>query len=149
MKMKIPYKNLHHTIEMMGKQIEESIPYAQKFVPRDCDAKELFWILRNNVKYVNDPDGIELLQSMPSMFEDNYHGIPGAGDCDCFTITAIACCLVSNIPCRIVVVGNNPSAPSHVYAEVMDNGKWIPFDLVNAYYGETKNYAYKTYIDVY
>lgn len=149
MRIKIPYKNIGHTIEMMGKQIEESLDYAYDFTPINTTPKELFWILRQNTTYKNDPPGVELLQSMPSMFQDNYHGISGAGDCDCFTIAAVACCKAAGIPCRIVIVGNNPTAPSHVYAEVMDQGKWIPFDLVNPYYGETKNYEYKKIINVY
>ena len=149
MRMKIPYKNIGHTIDMMGKQIENSLDYAETFVPRNTTPKELFWILRQNTTYHNDPKGVELLQSMPSMFEDNYWGIPGAGDGDCFTISAIACCKVANIPCRIVIVGNSPVAPSHVYAEVLDDGKWTPFDLVNPYYGQTKSYKHKKIINVY
>lgn len=149
MKTKIPYKNIAHTIKMMGKQIEESIDYAYDFCGADCTPKELFWILRQNTTYKNDPPGVELLQTMPSLFDDNYWGIPGAGDCDCFTITAVACCKALDIPCRIVIVGNSAAAPSHVYAEVLDNGKWTPFDLVNPYYGQTKPYAYKKIINVY
>ena len=149
MKMKIPYKNIGHTIDMMGRQIEESLDFAEDFVPANCTPKELFWILRQNTTYRNDPPGVELLQSMPSMFEDNYWGIPGAGDCDCFTITAVACCVAAGIPCRIVIVGNSSAAPSHVYCEVLDEGKWVPFDLVNPYYGETKNYTNKKIINVY
>ena len=149
MRMKIPYKNIGHTIQMMGKQIEQSLDYASDFTPSNTTPKELFWILRQNTTYKNDPRGVELLQSMPSMFEDNYHGTPGAGDCDCFTIAAVACCKAAGIACRIVIVGNNPTAPSHVYAEVLDDGQWTPFDLVNPYYGETKDYAYKKIINVY
>jgi hypothetical protein len=149
MKIKIPYKNIRHTISMMQKQIEESLDYAEDFTPRDTTPKELFWIMRQNLTYKNDPPGVELLQSFPSMMEDNYHGTPGAGDCDCFTIAAVACCKAAGIPCRIVIVGNSPAAPSHVYCEVADGGEWVPFDLVNPWYGHTKKYAYKKIIDVY
>lgn len=149
MKMKIPYKDIGHTIEMMGRQIEDSLGYAAGFAPGEPDPKHLFFILKQNLVYHNDPEGIELLQSFPSMMENNYWGIPGAGDCDCFTIAAVACCIENGIPVRIVIVGNSPAAPSHVYCEVLDQGKWIPFDLVNSQYGETRSYAYKKYIDVY
>jgi len=149
MQMKIPYKDIGHTIEMMGRQIEDSIDYAYDFVPGNTTPKELFWILRQNTTYKNDPPGVELLQSFPSMMDDNYWGIPGAGDCDCFTIAAIACCKAADIPCRIVIVGNSPSAPSHVYAEVLDDGQWTPFDLVNPWYGHTKEYNYMKRINVY
>ena len=53
MKMKIPYKNIGHTIEMMGKQIEESLDYASDFTPIDTTPKELFWILREKKKLNN------------------------------------------------------------------------------------------------
>ena len=149
MRMKVPYRSLGHTIKMMQKQIEESLEYAHDFIPRNTTAKELFFILRQNTTYKHDPPGVELLQSFPSMMQDNYHGIPGAGDCDCFTIAAIACCVEAGIPCRIVIVGNSKAAPTHVYAEVLDQGKWMPFDLVNPYYGHTKKYKYKHIINVY
>ena len=144
----MPYRNISHTIEMMGRQIEESLDYARDWTPVQTNPKELFWIMRQNLTYKNDPKGIELLQSMPSMMDDNYHGVPGAGDCDCFTIAAIACCKAADIPCRIVIVGNSAAAPSHVYAEVLDDGVWTPFDLVNPWYGQTKEYAYKKIINV-
>jgi len=149
MRTRIPYKNIKHTVSMMQRQISESLDYAAGFVPRDTDPKELFWILRQNTVYKNDPPGVELLQSMHSLFEDNYWGIPGAGDCDCFTITATACAVVSEIPTRIILVGNSPSAPSHVYNEVLDRNKWRPFDLVNEYYEQTRPYKYKKVIQVF
>ena len=78
---------------------------------------------------------------------NNFYGIPGAGDCDCFTIAAVACCKVENIPVRIVVVGNTKT-PTHVYCEVLDNGKYVAFDLVNEFYGQTKKYRYLSRIKV-
>lgn len=146
---KLPYKNLAHTIKMMQRQIDHSLDYASGFIPANTNARELFWILRQNTVYKNDPPGVELLQSMPSLFEDNYWGIAGAGDCDCFTITATACAVVAEIPARIILVGNSAQAPSHVYNELYDGGKWVPFDLVNPYYGLTKPYTHKKIISVF
>lgn len=142
------YKNIGHTLQMLGVQVRESLDYAEEFVPMDTSAKELFWILRQNVVYVNDPPGVELLQSMPSLFEDNYHGIPGAGDCDCFTITGTACAIVAEIPTRIILVGDQSSAPTHIYNEVWENGQWKAFDLVNPFYDQTKKYKYKRIIEI-
>ena len=150
MKMKVPYKNIGHTVEMMGKQIEDSLDYATSFAPGESNPRHLFHILKQNLTYHNDPPGVELLQSFPSMMENNYWGIPGAGDCDCFTIAAEACCIENDIPVRIVIVGNSADAPSHVYAEVLDpNQGWTPFDLVNPFYGQTKDYTYEKRISVY
>jgi hypothetical protein len=48
----------------------------------------------------------------------------------------------------LVVVGQTKTAPTHVYVEVMDGGKWVPFDLVNTFYGEVKKYRYISTINV-
>ncbi len=149
MRIKIPYQNIGHTIEMLQKQIENSLDFAHEFAPGEHDPKHLFHLLKNNTTYKNDPPGVELLQSFPSLINDNYWGIPGAGDCDCFTIAAVACCVENDIPVRIVIVGNSSIAPSHIYCEVIYKGKWTAFDLVNNYFGETKKYKYEKIINVY
>jgi hypothetical protein len=145
---KVKYRDLHHTMQGMCRQISDSLDYAATFVPRGTTPRQLFWLLKQHTVYKNDPPGVELLQSMPSMMENNYWGIPGAGDCDCFSITTAACCKVLGIPCRLVLVGQSPKAPSHVYCEVKDGDKWVPFDLVNTFYGETKNYRYLSVINL-
>ena len=145
---KVKYVDLNHTLRAMGRQIQDSLDYAAEFVPAGTTPSQLFWLLKQHTVYKNDPPGTELLQSMPSLMENNFWGIPGAGDCDCFSITAAACCYVLNIPCRLVVVGNSPKAPSHVYCEVKDKGSWVPFDLVNTFYGETKKYKYISCVNI-
>lgn len=132
----------------MAFQVKQSLEFADNWLPQVLEGPaELFWILKNNTVYVSDPPGVELLQSMPSLFEDNYWGIPGAGDCDCFTIATIASCAVRNIPARMVLVGNG-AQPSHVYCEVKDNGTWVPFDLVAPRYGITKDYNRKQLLGI-
>jgi len=132
----------------MGRQIEDSLDYASGFVMAGTTPSALFSMLKTLTTYKNDPPGVELLQSMPSLFMNNFWGKSGAGDCDCFSITTVACCKVLNIPCRLVLVGNSPKAPSHVYVEVKDKGGWVPFDLVNTFYGETKKYRYISTINI-
>ncbi len=145
---KVKYVDLNHTIKAMGRQIEDSLDYASGFVPAGTSPSALFSMLKTLTTYKNDPPGVELLQSMPSLFMNNFWGKSGAGDCDCFSITVVACCKVLNIPCRLVLVGNSPKAPSHVYVEVKDKGGWVPFDLVNTFYGETKKYRYISTINI-
>lgn len=148
MRYKKPYQNIRHTMREFGRQVAASIPYAEQWMPVGLTPRQMFHILKQNTVYKNDPPGVELLQSMPSLMEDNYWGIPGAGDCDCFTIAAVACAVANDIPVRIVIVGNHSDGPSHVYCEMKDNGSWVPFDLVNAFYGETKAYGHKKIISV-
>lgn len=143
---KYKYRSLADTIDKMYLQASRSLNYAERFIPSNIRTpKELFTILKHNTTYQSDPVGIELLQSMPSLFEDNYHGYnkSGQGDCDCLSITTLACCAVLGIPCRLVLVGNSKDMPTHVYCEVMDKGKFVAFDLVAPMYGVTKKYRYR------
>jgi hypothetical protein len=142
MQLKERYTNLARTLEAMQIQIEDSLEYARYFTPKGSTPSSLFWLMKQHTVYRHDPPGVELLQSMPTMMENNYWGVRGAGDCDCFTIAAVACCAVEKIPVRICLVGNTKNSPTHVYAEVKDRGKWVPFDLVAPFYGETKKYRY-------
>ena len=148
MQLKEKYTTLQRTLDCMQLQIDESLSFARNFVPRGETPRSLFALLKAHTTYRHDPPGVELLQSMPTLMHNNFYGIPGAGDCDCFTITTVACCKVENIPVRIVIVGNTEKNPTHVYAEVMDRGRWVAFDLVNDFYGETKKYRYLSRIKV-
>lgn len=140
---KMPYRDLQHTIQMMGKQVAEGVDYADKYLPYNTTPLEIWTILKQNTTYKNDPPGVELLQSMPSLLDDNYWGIPGAGDCDCFTIAALTCAAARGIPARAVIVGNSKNAPTHVYAQLWDGSRWIDFDLVSSVYGVTKPYKFR------
>lgn len=148
MRTKYVYKSLGDTLKQMSAQIAESVSYADHFVPKSTTPQEIWYILKDNLVYKNDPPGIELLQSFPSLMEDNYWGTPGMGDCDCFTIAACACAVARGIPVRCVIVGNDRQAPSHIYCQMFWEGKWIDFDLVNSDYGYTKPYKYKQILNV-
>lgn len=79
---------------------------------------------------------------MQTLFEDNYWGISGAGDCDCFSITYAACMNVVNIPCKFVLAGRQPNQWVHVYCVIFWRGTWWPVDLTNPEFGTERNYKY-------
>lgn len=131
----------------MREQARRSVPFARRFLPRGkMTPAELFDYLKSETVYINDPEGIELLQSMPTLFsEKNIHGIYGAGDCDCFTLASLACFKAKRFTnYRIVLVGRSKSAPVHIYSEL--NGK--PFDLTNNTYGAERNYPFKQVLPI-
>ncbi len=101
-------------------QVRESLPQAAKDYPAGAinSAEELWDALRPRVHYVNDPHGLELFQSYQTLFYNNWHGKPGAGDCDCFTLATAAVATVSNLPFQIVLAGRTKTAPVHIYTEV-------------------------------
>lgn len=131
---------------MMAVQVRDSIDFANDFLPARTTSLEIWSILKDNLIYKNDPPGIELLQSFPSLMNDNYWGIPGAGDCDCMTIAALSCAKARKIPARAVIVGNSSQAPTHIYCQLFDGVQFIDFDLVSSHYGTTKAYKNKQII---
>jgi hypothetical protein len=148
MQKRFNYKSLKHTLLQLKKQVEDSLPHVGKYVPSDIETpEELFYFLRENVKYKKDPKGIELLQTVQTlMSKNNYHGKPGAGDCDCFTILVLA----SNIhldfgPQQVALVGKSKISPSHIYSLVYDEekNKMCAMDLTNPYYCMERSYPYK------
>lgn len=147
MKYKILYPGLDRVLLALKAQAKESVPFARSFLPDgEMSPGEIFNFLKGEVMYMNDPDGIELLQSTKTLFtEQNIHNIYGAGDCDCFTITALACLYAKGYrDIGIYLVGRSPSSPVHIYAAVYS----IPFDLTNDRLGQERNYPYKQHLQV-
>ena len=96
------------------------------------NVEQIFNHLKSHFVYKEDPKGIELLQSMPSLFQDNYWGIAGAGDCDCATITSCAVLLVNGYKTGFSLYGNGKQ-PTHIASDVFVKkyGRVysMPFDL--------------------
>lgn len=150
MELKKPYKDIHETMKYIKLQIIDSVPFACMTVPQFRKPSELFYWLKNRTRYKNDPEGTELLQSMQTMFRNNWHGESGLGDCDCFTITAIASMIANQWHgLSIILVGREKSHPVHIYASIKWNGKTEIFDLTNPRYNfERKSYKYKQVLPV-
>lgn len=145
MKRKTKYKDLNDTLRGFKIQVEDSIDFAENFLPHlEMTPREIFKYLRKQVVYVNDPPGVELIQSMPTMFSYlNPHNIWGAGDCDCFSVAASACLLVCGHPVDIALVGRNPDNAVHIYCMTGIYGPVVAFDLTNQRYGQERYYPYK------
>lgn len=145
------YVNLQHTLKAIKRQVEDSLPFIEKYIPNDIrDPQELFYFLRDKVVYRKDPKGVELLQTVQSLIDDNWHGIPGAGDCDCFTILSLAAFQYLGFePSQVALVGRKKSGPSHIYTLVYDPSKkkMCAFDLTNPYYCMERKYKYRQILD--
>jgi hypothetical protein len=130
---KMPYPGLSQSLKYLKIQILDSLPFANQFVPKFNDPKALFYWLKAHTTYINDPTGIELFQTMPRMFGiNNFHGIKGAGDCDCFTIATIAAALSQNWnDLGIVLVGRSPLNAVHIYTYIIFDGQKYYLDLTN------------------
>ena len=72
-------------------QIKDSLKFADTFLPGHIQTPAaLFTLLKNNIVFVNDGPN-EILQSMQTLMDEskNVWHVAGAGDCDCFVITAV------------------------------------------------------------
>ena len=147
LKFKQPYTSLEHTLIMLREQARRSVSFAEQFLPAGrMKPAELFDFLKGETVYINDPAGTELLQSMPTLFsENNVHGIYGAGDCDCFTLTSLACFKAKGYKdFQIVLVGRDKAAPVHIYSML----EGTPFDLTNSTLGAERSYPYRQILPV-
>jgi len=137
-----PYKDINDTMKHIKIQIVDSLPYAEncpKFsTPADC-----FYWLKDKVVYKNDPKGTELLQSLPTLLENNYHNISGAGDCDCFTIAIVSLLIANEFKnIKICLVGRSRNMPVHIYCVVYVKGKRNVLDLTNKKPNQERPYSY-------
>lgn len=145
MKRRTKYVDINDTLKGFKIQVEDSLDFASDYLPSlDMTPREIYRLLKKEVVYINDPPGVELIQSMSTLFSfNNPHNIYGAGDCDCFSVAASACLLVCGHPVDIALVGRNPENAVHIYCMTGIYSPVVPFDLTNQRYGQERKYAYK------
>lgn len=147
--IRVPYTDINATMKGIRIQVIDSLDYCVNEIPKFRDPEQMFQVLKSMVTYKNDPPGVELLQSVPTLFEENYHGIRGAGDCDCFSILVLACCVANGWnDQRIILAGRNKIAPVHIWTQVKFNGKWYDMDLTQPLFNTTRNYKFIQSLDV-
>lgn len=137
---KLYYDNLTTTLKYLKIQVIDSIEFAAENCPNfEDNPKGLFTWLKGWVRYQNDPKGVELLQTMQTLWANN-----GRGDCDCFVITTLAClCVCGFKDIEVVLVGRTPLNAVHIYTQVTYAGKTYILDLTNRYFDHERKYPYK------
>jgi len=143
MELRVPYQDINQTLKGIHRQVCDSLEYCVNNMPVYKDPVSMFYGLKPLVKYQNDPPGVELLQTVPTLFENNYHGIPGAGDCDCLSILVLSMCIANGWnKQRIVLCGRNKRAPVHIFTQVFYKGKWITLDLTRPLVNSHRPYKF-------
>lgn len=136
-------------MNLLREQVIDSYQCAYDVCPRFAHPKDLFTWLKSRVKYTDDPPGNELIQSMQTLFFDNKHGRPGAGDCDCFTVSALACMMVQGWENpRIYLTSRTRKFAQHIYAGVKFRGREYIFDLTNPRFDTERQYPYKQKLEL-
>lgn len=150
MKHVMQYPNLQEALLFFKAQVLDSVKYCFDNTPKFDTPEELFNYLKIRTTYKNDPKGRELFQSSQTLFDNNYHGIVGAGDCDCFTLTCLACCIANDwYKIGIVLAGRSSIKPSHIYQYIDWKGTRYYMDLTNKIFNQTRYYPYTQEINFY
>ena len=138
---KIPYPGLKKTLKYLVQTALLAVPYCAQRWGTNNDLRRIWTICKQNTIYMNDAHEIEQIQNPATLFENNIHGISGAGDCDCFSALLI-CMLVANgydiDKIYIYLQGNKKQYPSHILIKYDD----VFLDLTQTHYNTIRNYNY-------
>jgi hypothetical protein len=144
-----PYTNINATMRGIRTQVIDSLDYCANKMPVFDNPQQMFDNLKLMVTYKNDPQGVELLQSVPTLFEENYWGKSGSGDCDCFSILVLSMCAVHGWKNQqIVLAGRSKLAPVHIWTRVKYDNVWYDLDLTQPHFNTTRKYKFVQYLNV-
>jgi len=145
--LKIPYPGLKKTILYLVNQSAISVKYCAQRWGTKNDLNEIWNIGKTNLIYENDKNNIEQIQSVGTLFENNIHGRSGMGDCDCFTVFGIAMLAANGYDIdntKIILQGNKPGAPSHIFLSYEDKF----FDFTEPLYNSNRNYKFYQIVNI-
>lgn len=147
--IKIPKTDINQTMKGIHTQVCDSLDYCASKMPVYDNPYQMYYGLLSMVKYKNDPKNIELLQSVPTLFDANYWGTPGMGDCDCMSILVLSMCSVHHWHHqRIVLCGRSKVYPVHIFTEVEFDGKWYTMDLTKRLFNAHRDYPFYQHLYV-
>lgn len=146
MKSIIPYPGLEATLKFLQMQVRDSMKDIKHYVPACNSPQSLYNQLKDNVRYVDDPDEIEHIKTVQSLFDE----FNGCGDCDDFTVLTLAACMYNNFwPCQVILFGDSPEYPTHICSSVYNGYKYVPMDLTAPWFGYLRQYNYYQNINFY
>lgn len=137
------YKSLDKTIFWIIEQAKAGAPYMKQF-PKFKNPCKIFSYFKKITTFHSDPPGIELIQHPHTLFEENYHGISGAGDCDCFSTLLLSYCIANKLPCDIILYGNSRKYAKHIAIDIMG----VTIDLTSPSCNFERPYKYSQKIPV-
>jgi hypothetical protein len=144
------YTDINAVMRGVRIQVIDSLYFCVNEMPRFDTPEQMWNNLKNMVVFKHDPPGVELLQSVPTLMTNNFWGVPGAGDCDCFTILVLSMCIANGWnDQRIVLAGRSKRAPVHIWSEVKYKDRWYCMDLTQPFFDyPRKKYKFYQYLNV-
>jgi hypothetical protein len=149
MQLREKYSTLDRVLWGIREQIIDSVEYVKNNFPPLNTPDEVFNYCKMISTYVPDPPDVELVQSVPTLLENNQNGVIGGGDCDDLTVLTIAACIANNLkPNYIFLCGRNKSNAVHIYSGVKYDGKIYTLDLTNQFINMERPYQYCQILEI-
>lgn len=143
MYLKEKHKGLDRTLWGIRQQVIDSLDYVAENFPPLNSPEEIFTYCKLITTYEPDPKGVELVQTVQTLLDDNWHNKTGAGDCDDLTVLTIACCVVNGFNQNyIFLCGRNKRDAVHIYSGVKYKGKIYTLDLTNTFINQERKYPF-------
>ena len=149
MYLKEKHKGLDRTLWGIRQQVIDSLDYVAENFPPLKTPDEIFTYCKLITTYKSDPKDIELVQTVETLMENNWHNIAGAGDCDDLTVLTLACCVVNGLNKNyIFLCGRNKKDAVHIYSGTKYNGKIYTLDLTNTFINQERKYNYCQILEI-
>lgn len=130
-------------------QIIDSVEWCFNNIPIMDNPEQLFYFLKNHITFKHDPENVELLQEAQTLFEDNYHGRVGYGDCDCFSILQAAAWIAQGWGDQdIALAGRSRINPVHIYNQITWDGRKYVADLTEPRFNQERDYPLKQVLPI-
>lgn len=134
---------IYNTVAKMSQIVSESSknPYIRKWaehivrsvIPGNKlhEANAIYLFVRDKTRYLNDPDGMEYLQTPLYVLQQLEKSIMPSLDCDDSTMLSLSLLKSIGFPVAIRIISTNASnAYSHVYGLFSVNNVWYPIDCI-------------------
>jgi transglutaminase-like putative cysteine protease len=114
---KLIYQDMNHPkIRVLAQQIT-------KGKTTDLEkARAIYNWIKQNIRYVREPEGLDLYQSPALTVE------LGRGDCEDASALFASIAKLSGLNVKLKVIAQKPTLWSHIYPLVLINDKYLPYD---------------------
>ena len=141
-----------HIIDTLNGSFEDAVKATKEFSKRFeaptiyQSAFKVWYFIRNNINYVKDPIGMQIIQLPQALIKRGYKGNGNGKGGDCKSMSLCTAAIMYNLGAknvRLRYAGYFGNEPTHVYAVISYNGRDIPIDPVIEKFDYEKPYKFK------
>jgi len=151
----VTYKNAitGHIIDTLNGSFSDAVKatrdFSKQFQAPNIyqSAFKVWYFVRNNINYVKDPAGMQIIQLPQALIKRGYKANGNTKGGDCKSMSLCVASIMYNLGAenvRLRYAGYFGNEPTHVYAVITHNGKDLPIDPVIDRFDYEKPYKFKT-----